>query len=172
MLLIRVGNEDMRRLLAMTKFICWLSFPANLRVCQTEGKMTLSPPLPSGMQISKQNMHRTFDPIDNLTPVHLETPLVRSQVGLMFLQIAAISLANSPALQVVVARGDWLSRAAVAFQILTVASLGSTSFIEEEHQGGNSIAFFSLKFFVPFYYCSSVPNSAGQKRPEKWPESI
>ena len=28
-----------------------------------------SPPLPSGVQISKENMHRTFDPINNSTPV-------------------------------------------------------------------------------------------------------
>ena len=28
----------------------------------------LSPPLPSGVQISKQNTHGTFDPINNFTP--------------------------------------------------------------------------------------------------------
>ena len=31
----------------------------------------LSPPLLSGAQISKQNVHGTFDPITNLTPVHV-----------------------------------------------------------------------------------------------------
>ena len=32
-------------------------------------------PLPSGMQISKQNTHRTFDPINNSTPVHFRPGL-------------------------------------------------------------------------------------------------
>ena len=35
-----------------------------------------SPPLPSGVQISKQNTHRIFDPINNLTPVlHIKSDI-------------------------------------------------------------------------------------------------
>ena len=30
---------------------------------------TFSPPLPYGVRVSKQNMHGTFDPLSNLTPV-------------------------------------------------------------------------------------------------------
>ena len=41
--------------------------------------------------------------------------------------------------------GAWMSRAATAFQILTIASLGSTSFIEEEHQ---TIFFLTSTAFV------------------------
>ena len=44
-----------------------------------------------------------------------------------------VSLTHSPIPQIVT-RGTSLSRAASALQILTTASLGSTSFIEEEHQ--------------------------------------
>ena len=44
-----------------------------------------------------------------------------------------VSLLHSPIPQIVT-RGTSLSRTATALQILTIASLGSTSFIEEEHQ--------------------------------------
>ena len=44
-----------------------------------------------------------------------------------------VSLLNSPIPQIVTG-GTTLSRTATAFQILTITSLGSTSFIEEEHQ--------------------------------------
>ena len=51
----------------------------------------------------------------------------------MSFQILIVSLTHSPIPQIVT-RGTSLSRIATALQVLTIASLGSTSFIEEEHQ--------------------------------------
>ena len=58
------------------------------------------------------------------------------------------SLLNSPIPQIVIG-GALLSRAAIVFQILTTASLGSTSFIEEEHQTIYFLASTAL-LLIPF----------------------